>query len=212
MTAQILSFLKEQSSSYTGLDRIKFAYRPYVCPFELLMGAIPHGAKVVDIGCGNGSLLAVVGHFLKPAALAGLEVKQSLVDQARKVLTPYQAKIELFDGANLPDWMGEYSHVVLNDVLHHVPKAQQKKFIESIVDKMAPHATLVLKDIDADHAVLCLFNKLHDFILSKEVGDERGARELASWLSQLKGKITSQVYKRTLVYPHILFTFQKGAR
>lgn len=212
MTAQILSFLKEQSTAYTGLDRIKFAYRPYVCPFELLMGAIPQGAKVVDIGCGNGSLLAVVAHFLKPVAVAGLEVKQSLVDQARQVLAPYQAKIELFDGENLPEWIGEYSHVVLNDVLHHVPKAQQKKFIETIVYKMAPNATLVLKDIDADHKVLCLFNKLHDLILSKEIGNERGARELESWLSPLNGKITSQVYQRTLVYPHILFTFKKGAR
>ncbi len=211
MTAQILSFLKEQSTAYTGLDRIKFAYRPYVCPFELLMGAIPQGAKVVDIGCGNGSLLAVVAHFLKPGAVAGLEVKQSLVDQARQVLAPYQNKIELFDGENLPEWIGDYSHVVLNDVLHHVPKAQQKNFIESIVDKMAPNATLVLKDIDADHKVLCLFNKLHDLILSKEIGNERGARELESWLSQSNGKITSQVYQRTLVYPHILFTFKKGA-
>jgi 2-polyprenyl-3-methyl-5-hydroxy-6-metoxy-1,4-benzoquinol methylase len=212
MTAQILSFLKEQSAAYKGLDRIKFAYRPYVCPFELLMGAIPRGAKVVDIGCGNGSLLAVVAHFLKPGAVAGLEVKQSLVDQACQVLSPYGAKIELFDGENLPTWIGEYSHVVLNDVLHHVPKARQKKFIQTIVDKMAPNATLVLKDIDADHTVLCWFNKLHDLILSKEIGHERGARELERWLSQLDGKITSHVYQRTLVYPHVLFSFQKGSR
>lgn len=43
------------------IARTLAAWRPYICPFEVLVRAVPMGSRVLDVGCGSGLFAALAG-------------------------------------------------------------------------------------------------------------------------------------------------------
>ncbi|WP_028982197.1 class I SAM-dependent methyltransferase [Sporocytophaga myxococcoides] len=193
------------------IDTLKIAYRPYICPFDELLMLIEKDKKVFDIGCGSGMFLTLVAEYNSPSKIGGIEIAEGLVKNAIDLLKPYKVPffISKFDGINLPEEIREYDYIFLIDVFHHVPKANQREFVKRIYNMMKPGAKLIFKDIDASKKVLVLFNKLHDLVLSKEIGNEIGAAEAKSLLETNGFKIKSSKYIRTLWYPHYLIISEK---
>jgi len=76
----------------------------------------PH--TLVEIGCGDGALLAAV-RGLAPV-FDGLELAPPAAELARRAL-PDARRIEPFDGLAVPAQDGEYDLAILSHVLEHVP-------------------------------------------------------------------------------------------
>ncbi|MEI9956286.1 MAG: UbiA family prenyltransferase [Ferruginibacter sp.] len=179
--------------SIKGINKYKIIYRPYITPFKELLNIIPAQANVFDIGCGNGAFLNLVKELKQPQALGGVEISKTLVDNANSLLassgelnnnnTTVSINITQYDGTNLPD-LSAYQFVFLIDVLHHIPKHQLEVFFKLLKSKMSKEATLVLKDIDAGKPLLCLFNKMHDMLVSQEIGNEISLKKAKALLQQ----------------------------
>jgi hypothetical protein len=73
---------------------------------------------------------------------------------------------------------------------------------------MKPGSTLVVKDIDAANP-LVIFNKLHDLVISKEIGHELKCDETIRLLKQNHLEIVDCQKTTTYVYPHYTVVAKK---
>jgi 2-polyprenyl-3-methyl-5-hydroxy-6-metoxy-1,4-benzoquinol methylase len=208
------AYLKSLHPTNMGfLDRLKVLYRPYVCPFDDLLALVPRRARVYDLGCGNGSFLALVARYRAPRMVGGSEISPVLVRNAKRLLKKadrkLRAEITVFDGKNIPRAVRGYDMVFLIDVIHHVPPAQQYPFLRRLVMMMRPGAMLVLKDIDAERRILARCNKLHDLVFSREIGHELRSDVVRRFLQRF-GKVSAIAKRRMFIYPHYTILLRKG--
>src|SRR5216683_5595652 len=79
---------------------------------EMLAAQIPQGARVLDIGCGDGTIASLIAQFRPDISIQGVEF-----------LVRPECKIECraFDGASLPFPDGSFDVCLFVDVLHHTP-------------------------------------------------------------------------------------------
>ncbi|HAI77459.1 MAG TPA: hypothetical protein DCM08_14605 [Microscillaceae bacterium] len=184
-------------------NRLKIRYRPYICPFNKLLALIPPNQKIFDIGCGSGMFLMLLAEYCQPQALAGIEIDEELIQNARHLLQqyPFPADLQVFNGFDLPPSIQTYDWVAMVDVLHHIPRADQKNFFERLYQVMRPGASLLIKDIDAA-SPLVYFNKLHDWVFAGEIGNEWKASALVQWLGEVGFQVKSLEKQNTYVYPH----------
>jgi len=69
-------------------------------------------------------------------------------------------------------------------------------------------ARLVIKDIEATNP-LVIFNKLHDLVVSKEIGHELKSRDVVASLTANKLDIQAFQKTTTYVYPHYTVVAKK---
>lgn len=207
----IVQFLKEHFPGTGFVDGLKIKYRSYICPFISLLSFIRPGDRVGDIGCGSGQFLLLASHFARPSSVYGIEISERLIQNANALFArqPFKSYVfETYDGNHLPEKLGEMDIIFLIDVLHHVPRKQQERFIEHICAVMKPGARFVLKDIDRS-SPLVVFNKMHDLIFAGEVGNEISMKKAANLL-RTHGMHLIEEHKRTMyVYPHYTYVAQK---
>jgi SAM-dependent methyltransferase len=82
-------------------------------------GVRPH--TLVEIGCGDGSLLAALSARGVADALDGFELSEAAAQQARARSAPRVRRVEAYDGAHVPAAAGAYDVAVLSHVVEHVP-------------------------------------------------------------------------------------------
>jgi SAM-dependent methyltransferase len=75
---------------------------------------------VVDIGCGEGALLAELSRRGIGEALDGFELSPTAVEQARRRRVPRARRVEVYDGRHVPAPDGAYALAVLSHVVEHV--------------------------------------------------------------------------------------------
>lgn len=211
---KLSAFLQSQISKDASLiDKIKIAYRPYICPFSELLEHVPRHSSIFDIGCGSGMFLSLVSEFNSPSSLGGIEISGRLINNALAILkgldTSIPVSLNVFNGHDIPDEVGNYNYVFLIDVLHHVRENNQLNFLRSIYEKMSPGSKLILKDIDAGNVILSKFNKLHDLLLSGEIGHELRSADVEKALARIGFKTLSIIKTQMFVYPHYTIICEK---
>ena len=79
-------------------------------------------ARVAEVGCGDGALLAELSARGFGGALAGFEISDAALELARARRIARVERLEQFDGARLPAGDAEFDLGVLSHVLEHVPE------------------------------------------------------------------------------------------
>lgn len=79
-------------------------------------------STLVEIGCGDGALLAELGARGLAPVLDGFELSPPAAELARERSIPGARRIEAFDGSDVPAEDGAYDLAVLSHVLEHVPE------------------------------------------------------------------------------------------
>jgi SAM-dependent methyltransferase len=207
----LLRYLKSLDFQAGFLDRVKVYYRPLVCPFVELINLVKEGEKVGDIGCGSGQFGLLLAEFAKPSLVFGIEISERLVNNARQLFEKYAKtayEFEVFDGVVFPDRIRDLDVIFLNDVLHHVPKPAQQRFVADLIGKMKSGARLILKDINGG-SILVYCNKMHDMLFAGEIGNELPWKKAQSWLEQNNLEILEFTKKRMYVYPHYTIVAKK---
>jgi trans-aconitate methyltransferase len=128
----------------------------------LAHGLIPRGARLLDVGCGQGVLGALLlaardshdrGEWPAgwpappdPATIRGIDSSQRDVDRARAAMP--DARFERADirGADL----GEADVVVILDVLHYMGFEEQRGVLQRVRDALRGGGVLLLRVADAD--------------------------------------------------------------
>lgn len=209
---ELLKYLKKTNFSAGFMDRLKVAYRPLVCPFIDLIGLVKPGDRVGDIGCGSGQFCLLLAEFAKPSYMFGIEINDHLVNNAKSLFAKHSNvpfEFEKFDGVHFPDKINSLDIIFLNDVLHHVPKPNQRQFMKDLIAKMKPGARLIVKDINGG-SVLVYFNKMHDLVFAGEIGNELPYKKTQTWLTEDKMEIIDFKKKRMYVYPHYTIVAKKS--
>lgn len=80
----------------------------------------PPVGRVVDIGCGEGSVIAALEGSLGAAGFAGFEIAPAAVEAARRRHYDSAVEFGLFDGRTIPSEDGAYDLAILSHVLEHV--------------------------------------------------------------------------------------------
>ncbi|MEO6092685.1 MAG: class I SAM-dependent methyltransferase [Novosphingobium sp.] len=149
-------------------------YRPFICPFEDLIGEVPAGASMLDIGCGSGlflGLLAASGHSFSGT---GVDISRdgiSLAEQMAGRLTASgsNADLRFIHLAAGNAWPSErFGVTAMIDVLHHVAPAEQEETIRRACRVTALGGTLLYKDMCGDSTWRAAANRLHDLILARQ--------------------------------------------
>jgi 2-polyprenyl-3-methyl-5-hydroxy-6-metoxy-1,4-benzoquinol methylase len=209
---QIIQFLSKANVNAGLIDKLKIRYRPVICPFDILLNYANQTHSVFDIGCGSGQFCLLIANFTDVKKIKGIEINQQLIENANQINFALRKEknieFELFDGLKIPDDIKDYHLIYLIDVFHHIPKAIQFNFLKQVYEKMKPGSRLVFKDIDRD-SPLVFFNKIHDLILSKEIGNEIGYSKARKLLQGLGFKILEESKKTVFVYPHYYILCEK---
>lgn len=207
----IMRFLEEKHFAAGLFDSLKIKYRSLICPYISLIKKVRHGERVGDVGCGSGQLLLLLSEFANPSYFFGIEIKPRLIKNAKLLFQKfghYRYKFELYDGEHFPDELEDMDVVFLVDVLHHVPKRKQKKFLSDLSKKIKPGGRLVMKDINGASPFV-IFNKIHDLIFSGEIGNEISITKALELLKENGFALIEQEKRLMYVYPHYTLVAKK---
>ncbi|MFB9108368.1 class I SAM-dependent methyltransferase [Flavobacterium gyeonganense] len=210
--SEILNYLKTKSLNLSFIDKLKVTYRPLICPFGLLLKYVEKDKSVFDIGCGSGQFCALIAKFTAATRIHGIEISEKLVSNARAINQEFEDNkkitFEVFNGSIIPDGINQYKIIYMIDVLHHIPKNKQEYFLKEIYSKMASGSRLILKDIDAGHPFVH-FNKIHDLVFSKEIGNELTLQFAKNMVESIGFKIIEKFNITTFIYPHYFLILEK---
>jgi 2-polyprenyl-3-methyl-5-hydroxy-6-metoxy-1,4-benzoquinol methylase len=162
-------------------------FRPFICPFERLIGHVRAGSSVLDVGCGAGLLLSLAAATGRQFEGLGFDVSPMAIDLAKTmtkramVISP-QARLsfERLDvDAHWPE--GVFDVVFLIDVLHHVPPASQHSLVKRVISKVKPGGTLVYKDMCQRPWWKAQANRLQDLMIARELISYVPVQTVENW-------------------------------
>ena len=145
--------------------------RPYICPFEALVDAIPTGSTVLDVGCGAGLFLGLLVKLDHIASGYGFDVSHQSIDLANmmKLKLPKHTPVLFEQRSTDAPWpAGMFDVISMIDVMHHIHPAQQADVFSYVVAKLRPGGIFVYKDMVQRPLWRAWANRLHDLILAKQ--------------------------------------------
>jgi SAM-dependent methyltransferase len=210
--SDIVAFLSSTTANATFLQKLKIQYRPYVCPFDELLGYAKPKDKVYDIGCGSGQFAALVANFTDVKTIKGIEIDKHLVRNAKQINKRFAKEKVLefahFPGSKVPDDIRKYDLIYMIDVYHHIPRDIREDFMQQVYKKMKPGARLMFKDINAGSPFIP-FNKVHDLVFAQELPHEVSFYKAIQLLTGIGFKVIEARKKQVFVYPHYFILVQK---
>lgn len=170
---------------------------PYVADREreLVEAAfLPLGKRVLDLGCGEG---ATLWHLGEPEGAVGLDLFEDKLVFARKALP----KCEFVTGSveALPFEDGRFDHVLVRDVVHHVPEAW--RMVDEIHRVLAPGGRV-------DVLEPCRYNPLifiHAVTRPAERGELRSTEHFLSQLLERRFRVTKREHYQPLPIHRLVF-------
>ncbi len=149
-------------------------WRPYICPFEHLVGHVHEGSRVLDVGCGSGLLLSLTAGLGIRFEGVGFDVSRQGIELATKMtsraahIAP-NAKLS-FQRLEIGDpWPpGSFDIVFLVDVLHHVAPKSKEQFFRQVLSKVGKEGILVYKDMCRSPWWRAQANRLQDLVIARE--------------------------------------------
>ena len=200
---------REAAAGYPGRDRFAryFAYgkltRDPAFEHFLREGLIPDGARVLDLGCGQ----ALVAALLKAArarlsrgdwppdwppppvvaAYDGVELRTLDVERARAMA---EAAWRFTAGDIRSTPLPPASLVVILDVLHYIDYDAQAQVLRRVRESLSPRGTLLLRVGDESRSVRFRYTLLIDRLSSALRGlrlPRLWCRPVSSWKDELEG-------------------------
>jgi len=193
---------------------LRQTYRPYICPFDIVVAAVPQNSRVFDVGCGEGLFLGLLAKAERISYGLGVDVSASSIAGAEAMAgrADLTQQVQFCHVSGEVDWPTElFDAVTIVDVLHHIPGARKVDFLKECAKRVRPGGVLIYKDISPYPAWKAAANRVHDLVLARE------------WINYLKaGAIINQMGDDgfalirdercdMLWYPHQLLVFQRAS-
>lgn len=193
-------------------------YRPYICPFEVLLEWVRPGQTVLDVGCGCGlwlGLLADLGRLTKKGSV-GFDSAASAIaaGQAMRQSGGWGETDGGFELVRLDvraEWptAGEgFDIVSMIDVMHHVPIEARKGVLKLCAERARVGGMVIYKDM-THRSWRAWMNRLHDLLLARQWVRYTPAAEVEAWARELGLKLVHASHHRRWWYGHDLRVFVK---
>lgn len=193
------------SSRLTFVQKIKSIGRPIISPISCVLTFIPKKSKLLDIGCGNGTLIYLISKFNKIDYAYGYDISKQAIKNsllANTNVDKYQISYKKIQPKN-------FNIITLLDVIHHIPKHKQDDFLKKIISSMDIGATFIVMDINASNMIGRWSNQLHDLIISKEWVHPKKMQDMLYVLECLGLKVIHKSKHQSFWYSHYIIVAKK---
>jgi len=175
---------------------------------------LPATGTLLDVGCGEGYLLALARHAQPGLALVGIDHDERRVDLARTALAGESA-IDLQVGDLRSLALPQAQLITCLDVLHYMPPPQQDAVLARLADILVPGGVLLVRDGQADgglrSTVLSLSERLA-VALGRHKGDGvffRPAPDLRAAMESLGLDVEVAPCREGTPFANLLFVARK---
>ena len=120
--------------------------------------------RVLDVGCGTGSLVIAAKRACPQAELIGLDPDPRALARARRkaARAGVDVRFEQGYGDALPFADGTFAHVFSSLMLHHLDPNTQQKLLQEVRRVLEPRGSFHLLDLaQSNHGAHGLFRRLH---------------------------------------------------
>lgn len=106
------------------------------------------GEKVLDFGCGTGTLVIMAKKLCPEIELSGIDVDKKILRIAEKKIDRQKLNINLlnYDGSYLPFTDASFAKVVSSLVFHHLTSEQKKLAFQELFRVLAPGGEIHIAD------------------------------------------------------------------
>jgi SAM-dependent methyltransferase len=140
--------------------------------YATVLERLPEQGTLLDVGCGEGYLLALARAQRPGLALVGVDHDERRVALARQALAR-EPRVELLVGDLRDHSLPPASMITCLDVLHYMPPAQQDAVLARLVACLAPGGLLLLRDGQADGGLRTAVLRLFETV-AVAIGRHRG--------------------------------------
>ncbi len=196
------------------LTRALQHWRPFICPFDLVIAEVPDESFVLDIGCGGGLLLGALICVGRVRGGVGFDFSADAIRVASAMaqsLGPDRG-LEFLHLSALDAWpAGPFTVVTMIDVMHHVPVASQRDVFRKAAEILKPGARLIYKDIAPRPRWRAWANTLHDLVLARQWAHYVPMSTIGEWARE-DGLTLHRAYQANrLWYGHQCAVFTRPA-
>lgn len=188
--------------------------RPSICPFHVLVGLVPGGASILDIGCGAGFFLNLLAYQGRISQGMGVDTSSRAIGAARvahgKVAGGASVEFQqrpIEEG--LPE--GRYSVVSMIDVLHHIAPAAQRDALMAAASRVADSGVLLFKDVGLLPRWRAWASRLHDLAIARQWIHIVAPADVEAWMLTAGFELAHRQTINMLWYGHELLVFRKGS-
>ena len=174
---------------------------------------LPDEGRILDVGCGFGLFAGYFGQTHPARRIVGVDPNARRIGLARHVADRLGLRDHTFVTGDVRDAAieGPFDGAYVLDVMHHLPKGDQRPVLERLRSLLVPGGILVVKDITTEPRYGLLFTELLDRLM---VGwDEpiayRHHHEWAEILASVGFKVRMVRVPDILPYPHVVIAARK---
>lgn len=198
------------SRLYSGsaLQRGYTALKLLIIPFEQFAQFLPKEGRILEVGCGYGYVSNYLSLENPDRRVVGNDPARDRIKVAQSTVGD-RMNIEFLTGDCRDMAESEFDGVVIADVLHHVPYAQQASILEDVFRKLKPGGVLVIRETDPKFRLrYFIFNYLLEWVLY--FGTEKlNFRKVDEWRRIMEpiGFSIQQIIPNPRFFPYITVLF-----
>ncbi len=167
-----------------GFARGKLSRDP---AYAAVIERLPESGVVLDVGCGEGYLLALIRAVAPALELVGIDHDERRVELARVALQG-EPRLELRVGDLRELALPTAALITCLDVLHYMPPDQQDDAIARMAAQLAPGGLLIVRDGQADGGLRTAVLRAFETV-AVAIGRHRGDGVFFRPAEQLRGAI-----------------------
>ena len=190
--------------------KVYLKLRPLIVPFEIIEKYVPKKGVVVDLGCGYG----IFANFLATQSIDRKVIGIDLIEKRILVANKIFGHLHNLDFicSNITDTkIPKTDTITAVDVLHHIPSLEhQTSLLRECHSVLSEGGKLILKDLDTKPHWKYVWNRIHDYIMTKgEPVLYQNQKAIEELLNQTGFKLEKKIGISGYPYAHFLYIAKK---
>lgn len=169
--------------------------------------------RILDVGCGFGLFAAYFGQTQSRRQIVGVDPSARRIRLARALSEQLGLRGHAFVEGDVRDapLEGPFDAAYVLDVMHHLPRPDQRRVLERLAGLLLPGGMLLVKDITTEPRFGLLFTEALDRLMVgwQEPLSYRHHREWGQILTELGFRVRMVRVPDILPYPHVVIAATK---